>query len=151
MRRTDIDLAEAQLRGIERFNRSRHMREVAAGAVTGSREAHMDAARELAILRREHDALVARAQRQLEDSGSHCLGTPQRTVVIAHRNEWFVGKVADAVRNGGHTVLPHIANGADAVGFVTAEQPDLVLVEDRLEMMSGVEAVPSSETCAQIP
>jgi CheY-like chemotaxis protein len=141
LRRTDLDLAAAQLAGIERSNRSRRMREAAARAVTGSREARMDAARELVVIRREHDALVARAQEQLEASGTRCFGTATRTVVIAHRTEWFVGKVADALRFRGYAVLAHTPNGADAVGFVTAEQPDLVLVEDRLEMIPGAEAV----------
>jgi CheY-like chemotaxis protein len=140
-RRTEIDVAEAQLAGIELFNRSRHMREVAAGAVARSREAQMDTARELAIIRRQHDALVARAQEQLQTTGTHPLGVAQRTVVIAHRHEWFARVMADCLRDQGIDVRAHLANGADAVGFVTAEQPDLVLVEDRLEMIPCVEAV----------
>jgi CheY-like chemotaxis protein len=157
-RRTEIDLAEAQLRGIEQFNRSRRMREVAAGAVGLSREARMDSARELEVIRREHDALVARAQEQLETSGTHPLGTAGRTVVIAHRNEWFVGKVADALRERGYRVLSHVENGADAVGTVVAEQPDLVLVEDQLAMIPGEDVVrqiralsPDTIIAAQVP
>lgn len=32
-------------------------------------------------------------------------------------------------------------NGADAVGLVVAEQPDLVLVEDTLAMLPGLEVI----------
>lgn len=32
-------------------------------------------------------------------------------------------------------------NGADAVGLTVAEQPDLVLVEDTLSMLTGVEVI----------
>ena len=32
-------------------------------------------------------------------------------------------------------------NGADAVGLIAAEQPDLVLIEDTLSMLAGAEVV----------
>ncbi len=36
-----------------------------------------------------------------------------------------------------------LENGAEAVGFVIAEQPDLLLVEDSLSMMSGEDVLRS--------
>jgi CheY-like chemotaxis protein len=39
-----------------------------------------------------------------------------------------------------------VDNGADAVGVVAAEQPDLLLVEDRLPMVSGEQVIAGVRT-----
>lgn len=140
-RRSEIDLAEAQLRGIERLTRARHMAEAAAASAAHSRETRMDAARELEILRRHQDALITRTHEQLQESGSHPLGTAATTVVLVHRNEWFVGKLTEALHDSGCVVLPRVENGADAVGLLAAEQPNLVLVEDKVSMLPGARVV----------
>lgn len=140
-RRSDVDRIEQQLRGMEQFHRSRRMREQAAQAVSGSREMQMNAARELDVTRRETDALIARSEEQLRSSGQEPLGTAACTVLLAHRNAWYVGQVCGALVDVGCVVLPQVRNGADAVGLAAAEQPDLVLVEDALEMLTGEEVV----------
>jgi CheY-like chemotaxis protein len=130
-----------QVRAIERFNRARHMREEAAAAAARSREMRMDAARSLEVLRREHEALVSRAHEQLQASGHLLRTVATRRVVLAHRNDWFFRQVTQALEDSGVHVLAGTDNGADAVGLVVAEQPDLVLVEDTLSMLPGVEVV----------
>ena len=139
--RTELDLAAQQLRAIARFNDARRMAEAAGAAAARSREMRMDVTRSLEVLRREHDAVVRRAHEQLRVTGALLRGTPERRVVIAHRNEWFVGKVADALQDSGVLVVAHVDNGADAVGIAVAEQPDLVLVEDTLAMVPGEQVV----------
>ena len=139
--RTELDLAAQQLRAITRFNNARRMAEQAAAAVARSRELRMDVTRSLEVLRREHDAVVARAHEQLRVTGSLLRGTPERRVVIAHRNEWFAGKVAHALHDRGLLVVAQVENGADAVGIAVAEQPDLLLVEDTLAMVPGEQVV----------
>lgn len=140
-RRSEIDLAEAQLRGIEQLTRARHMAEDAAASAARSRETRMDAARELEILRRHQDALITRTHEQLQESGTHALGTAATTVVLVHRNEWFAGKLSQVLRESGCVVLPRVENGADAVGLLAAEQPDLVLVEDKVSMLPAARVV----------
>ena len=140
-RRSEIDLAEAQLRGIERLTRALHMAEGAASSAAHSRETRMDAARELEILRRHQDALIARTQEQLQESGTHPMGTAATTVVLVHRNEWFVGKLTEALHDSGCVVLPRVENGADAVGLIAAEQPDLVLIEGKVSMLPAARVV----------
>jgi len=135
--RTELDLTAQQLQAITRFNDARRMAEAAAAAVARSREMRMDVSRSLEVLRREHDAVVARAHAQLRVTGELLRGTPERRVVIAHRNEWYVGKVANALHDRGLLVVAQVDNGADAIGIAVAEQPDLLLVEDTLAMVPG--------------
>ena len=139
--RSELDVAAQQLRAIEIFNRARHMREEAAAAAARSRELRMDAARSLEVLRREHDAVVARAHEQLRVTGHLLHGTAERRAVLAHRNGWFVSRIGAVLEDSGVHVIAEVYNGADAVGLVVAEQPDLVLVEDVLAMVPGEEVV----------
>ena len=140
-RRNEIDLVQAQLRGIEQLTQAVRLAEDTTGAATRSRELRMDAARELEILRRHQSALIARTHEQLQESGTHPMGTAATTVVLVHRNEWFAGKVSEALAEGGCVVLPRLENGADALGLVVAEQPDLVLVEDKIPMVPAARLI----------
>jgi hypothetical protein len=139
--RSQLDLAAQQLQAIRRFNDARHTAEAATASVARSREMRMDVTRSLEVLRREHDAVVRRAHEQLCLTGALLRGTPERRVVIAHRNEWFVGKVAHALQDQGVLVVAQVDNGADAVGIAVAEQPDLLMVEDTLAMVPGEQVV----------
>lgn len=136
-----MDLAAQQLRAIARFNEACRTAEVAAAAISRSREMRMDAARSLEVLRREHDAMVGRAHEQLRVTGDLLHGTASRRVLLAHRNAWFLGKVARALQVRGLLVVAQVDNGADAVGLAVAEQPDLLLVEDTLAMVPGEQVV----------
>jgi DNA-binding NarL/FixJ family response regulator len=101
----------------------------------------MDAARSIEVLRRQHDAVVSRAHEQLRASGQLLRSTAARRVVLASGNQWLVGKLQSALEERGVQVVARTDNGADAVGLVVAEQPDLVLVEDTLAMMAGLEVI----------
>ena len=140
LRRTDLDLAMLQVAAIERFNDYRREAQAAADAAS-SREARMDANRLRDVLRRQHEALVAHCDEQLATATRPALSLADRRVVIAHRNEWFTGKVAATLTEQGLRVVATTANGADAVGVAVAEQPDLLLVEDALPMTTGVQVV----------
>jgi hypothetical protein len=139
--RSELDLAAQQLQAIARFNDARRMAEAAAAAVARSREMRMDTTRSLEVLRREHEAVVMRAHEQLRLTGNLLRGTAERRIVIAHRNEWYAGKVAHALRDQGMLVIAQVDNGADAVGIAVAEQPDLLVVEDTLAMVPGEQVV----------
>lgn len=139
--RSELDLAAQQLHAVERFNRARRSREEAVSAAARSREMRMDAARSLEVLRRQHDAVVSRAHDQLVASG-HLLHTvARRRAVLAHRNDWFLRTVSSALEASGVHVVACTDNGADAVGIIVAEQPDLVLAEDTLSMLPGAAVV----------
>lgn len=139
--RREVDLYAQQLSAIDGFNRIRRMREQAAAAAGRSREMRMDAARSMDILRRQHHAVIARAHEHLQDSGRLLRDTAERRVVLAHRNTWFVSTIARTLEDQCVRVVACTDNGADAVGVIVAEQPDLVLVEDRLAMVPGSEVI----------
>lgn len=139
--RTELQLAELQLQAIDAFNRARRRTEQAAAAAPASREVRMDLDRELEVLRAGHVALVARTQEQLRCSVHVLQRAPSRRAVVAHRNAWFTGKLCTELTRHGVAVVGRFENGAQAVGVVVAEQPDLIVVEDRLAMLPGVEVV----------
>lgn len=140
VRLTDLDLAVLQVRAIDRFNDYRREAQAAADAAS-SREARMDANRLRDVLRRQHEALVAHCDEQSMTACKPALSLADRRVVIAHRNEWFSGKVAAGLTELGLRVVATTGSGADAVGVAVAEQPDLMLVEDVLPMTTGVQVV----------
>ena len=133
--------ADQQLAAIERFTAARRMAEDAAAAAARSREMRMDTARALEVVRRQHEAVIARSHEQLRRTGDLLRGHAQRRAVLAHRNEWFLGKVSGVLAQRGITVVAAVDNGADVVGLAVAEQPDLVLVEDTLAMVPGEQVV----------
>ena len=132
--RSELEVVAKQLRAIDSFNRARHLREQAAAVTARTREMRLDASRSLQVLRRQHDALIARADQQLRASGAVLHTRAQRRVVLAHRNDWFLREVARVMNGADVAVLAQLDNGADVVGLVVAEQPDAVLVEDALAM-----------------
>ncbi|MCU1587839.1 MAG: hypothetical protein JWN31_1332 [Frankiales bacterium] len=133
---TELELVNRQLEAISRFTRAQRAAEDATRIAGVSREVRMDAARRLAVIRRQHHALVARSHQQLVSSGERPLTVlaPSRAL-LAHRNAWFRDKLIGSLSEYGVGVVAAAENGADAVGIAVAEQPDLVLVEDGLEMM----------------
>jgi hypothetical protein len=138
---TDVELARRQLAGIEAFNTARRQAELAARAVERTREMRMDNNRRLEVLRREHLALIARAQEQLRDSGHLLRTTAPVRAVISHRQPWFVDRVRLRLEELRVVVIDQVDNGADAIGIAIAEQPDLMLLEERLLMVPGDEVV----------
>lgn len=139
--RDELELALAQLHAIESFHQARHVQEEAQSGLPRSREMRMDASRSIEVLRRQHAAVIARADEQLRRTGGLLHATAERRVVLAHRHEWFLDKVAHALEEQGVRVVARLDNGADAIGVALAEQPDLVLVEDTLPMVIGEEVV----------
>jgi hypothetical protein len=133
--RSELVLLVQQVRAIDRFNRWRQARETALGAAFGrSREMDLDAAREMQVLRCQHDALIAQAHAHLLATGDVLHTTAPRRAVLAHRDERFMAQVALVLREAGVTVLAQVDNGAEAIGLLVAEQPDLLLAQDQLAM-----------------
>lgn len=141
--RGEVDVIRDQIGAIERWNTARKASEQAAQAAVGSREGRLDVARRLEVLGRQHEALVARTQEHLRESARTLTSVAPYRAVLVHRKQWFRDKVAEVLRGRGVHVMTGLENGADAVGFVIAEQPDLLLVEDSLSMMSGEDVLRS--------
>lgn len=139
--RTPVELTAQQLAGIDRFHVARHVEDAAAGAASLSREERLTRDRERDVVRREQEAIVARCEHQLRHSGHVMSLHARRRVVLAHRSPWFVAKVAALLAEHDVYVVASLDNGADAVGAVVAEQPDLLLVEDSLAMVTGEQVI----------
>lgn len=131
------DRVVRQVRGIDAWIAARRRREQALQAASMNRDERLDAAREVEALRRTHDAIRGRCARSL-DAEAEPMRWPEPTAVIAHRHAWFFDKLALLLDERGVTVLLRTDNGAEALGAVVAEQPDLILVGDRLAMMPGL-------------
>jgi CheY-like chemotaxis protein len=138
--RPDTERLVDQLAGINAWNRTR--REVERWACqAGSREERLDRARRLDVVRRQHSALVEATERQLRDTGRPLRAAPAPRIVVAHRNDWFKNKVSTGLSASAVQIVAELSNGADAVGVVVAEQPDLLLLEDKLPMLSALDVL----------
>ena len=148
--RSDLDLARQQLEAIDRWHDARRATREGAQRSAASREARMDLARRLDVIRAEHRAIVARTDAQLRSSVELLQRTTPLRAVVVHRNSWFMDKVAADLGLRSIHVVAMLTNGAEAVGAVIAEQPDLLLVEDSLPMMSGEDVVREVRTFAPL-
>ena len=139
--RTQLELMKAQLAAVDAWNLARRAAEAEMGTGTLTREMRLDLSRRMDARRREHAALVARAEQHLREGGGALSAAARRRAVLAHRNAWLRDSVATRLVDLGVEVVGAFDDGADAAGTVVVEQPDLVLVEDRLPTVSGLELV----------
>lgn len=138
--RTGIELLADQLEGLASWHRDRARRLLAAEASQTTREQRLDARHRLDATRRAHSALLARADLSIEES-RELLGEAPIRSLLANRSEWMRHKLALGLEELGLTVVAHVADGADALGVAVIEQPDVLILEDRLPSMTGIEVV----------
>ena len=125
-----------QVKAIDVWIAARRDREWTLRAQARTREARMIAAREMESLACTHEAIRRRCRSAL-NADLASLQTPGPTAVIAHRHAWFLDKLSPLLSERGIHVLVTTDNGAEALGAVIADQPDLVLVSDRIAMICG--------------
>lgn len=125
-----------QVEAIDAWVAARREREQALRAPRLTRDEQMDATREVEALRRTHDTIKGRCARGL-DAEIEPMSSCVPTAIIAHRHAWLVDKLALLLGGHGVSVLVCTDNGAEALGAIVAEQPDIVLVGDRLGMIPG--------------
>lgn len=126
-----------QVQAIDAWVAGRRERERALQAGRWSRDERMDVARELEVLRLTHEAIKDRCCARDLDHEIAPMRLPGLTAVIAHRHAWFADKLTLLLGTHGVAVVVCTDNGAQALGAVVAEQPDFLLVGDRLAMMPG--------------
>lgn len=138
--RDDVQRLADQLAALERWHDRRRRTEEVVELRGLNREFRLDLERRQMVRERQHQALLARAAAQLA-AGEKLLRARAPRAVLVHRNDWFRGKVAEGLRGAGVDVVAQLSDGADAVGVAVVEQPDLLLVEDALPTMNGVEVL----------
>lgn len=139
--RSELTRLRQQLDAIDVFTHARRQHEFAAAASARTRELRLDSDRLVEVLQRQQQALVERTHAQLQDTGGVLTHLADKTVLLAHRNQWFLDRVTDVLTQHGLTVIGTVDNGADAVGCAVAEQPDAVLIADSLAMLPGEDVV----------
>jgi CheY-like chemotaxis protein len=130
------DLVVAQLRGITAW-----LDEAPSAQPRLSREARLDQDRALQARDRERAALLTHLDRQ-ELALVTGQPLPRRPmIVVAHRQRWWRDKARDALDSAGLCVDFVLQDGADVVAVLVAEQPEVVLAEDRLPTVTGSDLV----------
>ncbi len=134
--RSACGLRQDQLAGLSAWREFLHRQ---LGQLEGAyREEQLDARRRRQALLRADTAVLSRAQdhRQLQRADAD---VPR--AVLVHRHPWLRDKLTRALQELGVLVIAELDDGADGLGLVVAEQPDLVLVEDLLPSVPGTELV----------
>lgn len=138
--RDDVQRLADQLAALERWHDRRRRTEEVVELRGLNREFRLDLERRQMVRARQHQALLDRAAAQLASSEKLLQARPPRAVLV-HRNDWLRGKIAEGLTSAGVEVVAQLSDGADAVGVTVVEQPDLLLVEDALPTMNGVEVI----------
>ena len=125
-----------QVEAIDAWNCARRKRQAALDRVSMSRLDREAADRQAEAMSRTQQAIATCTARGLAREAVPMV-LPRATAVIAHRHAWFAEKVAALLAGHGVNVVGWTDNGAEALGFVIAEQPSIVLAGDRLAMIPG--------------
>jgi CheY-like chemotaxis protein len=139
----------------EAWSRRAELLEELSKRASTSREARMDAQRRLEALRRTQAALLARTEETVAEALASLEEVPR--AVLVHRSAWMREKLSLHLSELGVQVRAEADDGAEGLGIAIAEQPDVVVIEDRLpsllavELVAGVrEYVPQAIVAAQV-
>jgi CheY-like chemotaxis protein len=139
--RSELELVSDQVRGIDAWSRAEQLRERTAESVSVTREMRLDASRRLMARKSEQAAVLARAAEQLERSARLLDRSSRPRALVVHRNAWLRQRVAEELHDQGLDVLEQLEDGAAAVGALVVDQPDVLLVEDRLPTLTGLQVL----------
>ena len=120
--RSDLDLARQQLEAIDRWHAARQDAAVAASRRAASREARMDLARRMEVVRAEHRAIVERTDAHLRSSVELLQRSAPRRAIVVHRNGWFAGRVSADLAVRSIVVVASLSNGAEAVASARSDR-----------------------------
>lgn len=132
--RSEAELLQDQLSALSSWQQSQAWREPTVAGL--SHEQRLDRQRRLDALIRTQQAIVARADDPTWVAEPALRASAARAVVV-HRDDWFRKKVTNRLTDAGVDVIATRTNGADALAVVILDQPDLVLLEDRLPSLNG--------------
>lgn len=138
-----------QLAALDAWNHARQRRERSILAAPMSREERVVADRRVAVLECAHAAVLARADAAMDGLAGPIPSHAVLRAVVAHRHPWLVDKLSTALAARDVLVIAASGNGAEALGIVVFEQPDLLVVGDVLAMMTAAELL--AETAQVAP
>ncbi|MCW2599811.1 MAG: transcriptional regulator [Frankiales bacterium] len=138
--RTVLGLLQDRIDGLTAWHTAARSRELADRARKDSRELRLDARRRLEALHRVNDALITRSEAATAEAERRLDVSTPRAVVI-HRQAWMREKLAAGLVQEGLLVVAVVEDGADGLGICIAEQPDVVVLEDRLPSMTSLDVL----------
>ncbi|MCU1599731.1 MAG: Response regulator receiver domain [Frankiales bacterium] len=142
--RTRLELLQDQLEGMRAWHAELRVQLAQdTDTLAATREARMDARRRLDALKRAQQALLKRADDTVRMTQDVLTGRSTEALLV-HRNPWMRDKLEAGLRESGLAVVVQCDDGADGLGTAIAQQPDLLLVEDRLPSLTGLELVRSA-------
>lgn len=137
--RSDLEVLVDQLEGMRAWHAAFRARLAAEQqTATATREMRLDARRRIEALERTEAALQARADQSVRQTVELLAARPARALLV-HRNEWIRTKVGLGLEAEGVQVLASLEDGAEGLGCAILEQPDLLVIEDRLPSLPGLE------------
>ncbi|MCU1588511.1 MAG: hypothetical protein JWN31_2004 [Frankiales bacterium] len=136
--RSASELEQDRLAGVNAWNESARLLEASESARQENRQAGTEARRRIEALRRTNAALLRRST-AAADASVEIIGKPVPRAVVVHRLEWMRGRLATCLMANDIDVVATEDDGADALGITIAEQPDLLVVEDRLPSVPAEE------------
>ena len=100
----------------------------------GAREDQLDHRRKAQSLRRTLDALD-RLERKPRVASDQC------GAALIHRREWIRERLSDGLTRAGVEIIGSVDDGSAGLALALVEQPDLIVLEDRLPWMRAVDLV----------
>lgn len=129
-----------QVEAIDAWHARRRQQDAADVSRGDSLEVRIDRRWRADVLRREHAVIVEHCDAHLRATGDSPWRQSPHAVVV-HRHPWAGERLAHALQERGIRVVAVLDNGADAVGAVVVDQPELVVLSDVLPMVSSLEVV----------
>jgi CheY-like chemotaxis protein len=131
----------AEVRSVQALEAAQELSDRTTRALAMSREQRLENRRRLDALRRQQRALVEQSKVQLQRSTDLFSARPTPRIVLAHRRPWVTQKAITVLLAAGAQVVAAVDDGSDAIGAVVAEQPDLLLVEDKMPGTGGLQVL----------
>lgn len=143
--RTPQELAAARRQAVEAWERAERALEATTRIAPETPALRVELERRREARRREHEALLARSApatsaASLPDTSPDADRVAIRAV-LAHRDAGLREQLAQQLAEVGVVVVGSYDDGADASGAAVAEQPELMLIEDRLPSMDGLQVL----------
>lgn len=140
---TPAEFLQAQLTGIEMWHNAQRAREDACRVRGPLRDQRVEVARREQAMSRQVEALRRRTEQSLAAS-REVLAPDRPRLLVAQRQAWTRAALCSAL--SGLRAEAHIAqasDGAEAVGIAIADQPHVLLIDDRLPLMNADEVIPA--------
>jgi CheY-like chemotaxis protein len=128
----------AQISAMRAWSRHAEATKRAPASAVVVREHRADARARRESLLRTQQAMVDRTSRPVDDTFDLFMSGKALALVV-HPSAWMRGKLWQGLTDLGLEVLATCADGAEGLGIAIVEQPDLVLLDDRISSSTGLE------------